>query len=40
MTTEVFGPFFAAGDAIASATLVCGPLTEGIELGTRIKVTE
>jgi len=39
VTTEVYGPF-AVGDASATATLVCGPLIEGIELGTAIKITE
>ena len=31
---------FAAGDANASAALVCGALTEGLELGATIKITE
>jgi hypothetical protein len=31
---------FAAGNASASAALVCGALTEGLALGATIKITE
>jgi hypothetical protein len=31
---------FAAGDASASAVLVCGALAEGLDLGATIKITE
>jgi hypothetical protein len=39
VTLDVFGPF-VAGDASASATLVCGPLLEGLELGAAIKIVQ
>jgi hypothetical protein len=38
VSVDVFGPF-VAGDASASATLVCGPLTEGLLLGATIKIS-
>jgi hypothetical protein len=31
---------FAVGNASASATLVCGQLAEGLDLGATIKITE
>ena len=37
---DVFGGPFAAGEASASATLVCGPLIEGFDLGRTINITE
>ena len=39
VSTEAFGPF-NPGDAIASATLVCGPLVEGLQLGETIKISK
>jgi hypothetical protein len=39
VSIDVFGPF-TAGDANASALLVCGPLFEGQELGATIKISE
>jgi len=39
VSVEAFGPF-NPGDASASATLVCGPLAEGLQLGATIKISE
>jgi len=39
VSLDVFGPF-TAGDADASALLVCGPLFEGQKLGATIKISE
>jgi hypothetical protein len=39
VSVDVFG-VFDPGDASASATLICGPLTEGITLGTQIKISQ
>ena len=39
VSLPVFGPF-ATGDAIASASLACGTLLEGLTVGATIKITE
>jgi hypothetical protein len=39
VSLDVFGPF-VSGNASASASLVCGPLTEGLELGAAIKIVQ
>lgn len=39
VSLDVFGPF-VTGNASASATLFCGPLNEGLELGAAIKILQ
>ena len=36
----IFGPQFVPGDAQASATLACGALLSGLDLGRTIKIVE
>jgi hypothetical protein len=40
ITVFIFGPTFVAGDAQASATLACGLLLSGLDLGRTIKIVE
>jgi hypothetical protein len=40
ITVFIFGPTFVPGDAQASATLACGPLISGLDLGRTIKIVE
>lgn len=40
ITVFVFGPTFVPGDAQASATLGCGLLISGLDLGRTIKISE
>jgi hypothetical protein len=36
----IFGPTFVPGEASASASLVCGLLVQGLDLGATIKISE
>src|SRR5207237_6205154 len=40
LTVFIFGPTFVPGDAQASATLSCGLLLSGLDLGRTIKIVE
>ena len=40
ITVFIFGPTFVPGDAQASATLACGLLVSGLDLGRTIKIVE
>lgn len=40
ITVFIFGPTFVPGEAQASATLACGLLVSGLDLGRAIKIVE
>jgi hypothetical protein len=40
ITVFIFGPFFVPGEAQASASLACGLLVSGLDLGRSIRIVE